>query len=176
MDGRDGAAGLPGERGEKGMDGRDGATGLPGERGPSGEAGPDGAPGRDGRDGAPGVDGQRGERGQIGKDGIDGKDGRDGTDGRDGFQLEDFDVELKDGRDIVVTLRAAGRLLTKTVSLPVPIDRGVHRSGAKHRQGDGVTYGGSFWIAQKDTTAAPGGDSADWRLAVKRGKDGKDNT
>ena len=38
--------------------------------------------------------------------------------------------------------------------------------------GDGGN-GGSVWIAQADTKAKPDG-SADWRLAVKKGRDGRD--
>lgn len=55
-----------------------------------------------------------------------------------------------------------------------PIDRGVYGSAKAYDAGDVVTYGGSAFIAQRDTKTAPGGD--DWRLAVKRGKDGKDLT
>lgn len=46
-------------------------------------------------------------------------------------------------------------------------------SGGSYEQGDGVTFAGSFWIAQKDTSSKPG-ESSDWRLAVKRGQDGRD--
>ena len=179
-DGLNGKDGAPGERGEKGIDGRngtDGVDGSPGSQGLQGETGPEGPPGRDGRDGAPGVDGQRGERGLVGKDGLDGKDGRDGEDGRnglDGFQLDDFDAELKDGRELIIKLKSGERTIHRSIRLPIPLDRGVYRSGARHREGDGVTWGGSFWIAQRDTASTPGGDSPDWRLAVKRGRDAKE--
>jgi hypothetical protein len=54
----------------------------------------------------------------------------------------------------------------------VVIDRGVWREGQEYKAGDGVTWAGSYWIAQKDTSAKP--DSGDgFRLAVKRGRDGK---
>lgn len=46
------------------------------------------------------------------------------------------------------------------------------RQGVKYLEGDGVTWGGSFWIAQKDTATKP--DGGEWRLAVKKGRDGKD--
>lgn len=55
-------------------------------------------------------------------------------------------------------------------SLPIVIDRGMWREG-KFERGDGVTWGGSFFIAQRDTSAKPE-TSPDWRLAVKRGRDG----
>jgi hypothetical protein len=43
-----------------------------------------------------------------------------------------------------------------------------------YRKGDGVTWGGSFWIAQKDAPEGRPGLSDDWRLAVKKGRDGRD--
>jgi len=39
--------------------------------------------------------------------------------------------------------------------------------------GDTVSHGGSLFIAQTETSAKPG-KSDDWRLAVKRGNDGRD--
>ena len=53
------------------------------------------------------------------------------------------------------------------------LDAGVWKEGATYAAGDGVTLGGSFFIAQAETTAKPG-KSDEWRLAVKRGTDGRD--
>lgn len=112
-----------------------------------------------GRDGLPGTPGRPGERGE---------------DGRDGFSLEHFDAEMaKDGRTIVLSLKAGSQAVRKELRLPVVIDAGTYKPGA-YFKGDGVTYGGSFWIAQKDTNSQPGMDDT-WRLAVRRGKDGKDS-
>jgi len=58
------------------------------------------------------------------------------------------------------------------VKTAVVLDAGIWKEGA-YGVGDGVTSGGSFWIAQTETTAKPG-KSDDWRLAVKRGTDGRD--
>jgi hypothetical protein len=49
----------------------------------------------------------------------------------------------------------------------------VFELSRKYAQHDTVTYGGSLWIAQRDTSASPGDKPADWKLAVKRGRDGK---
>jgi hypothetical protein len=58
--------------------------------------------------------------------------------------------------------------------LPIVRDLGVWREGT-YRKGDGVTWGGSFWIAQDETTDKPDGPGGKgWRLAVKKGRDGKD--
>lgn len=48
----------------------------------------------------------------------------------------------------------------------------VHQTGRQYEMGDVVTYDGSMWVAIRDTMGAPG-KSADWRLSVKRGQDGK---
>jgi integrin beta 3 len=71
----------------------------------------------------------------------------------------------------VISLRAGDRLLTKEVELlGMPVDRGIYRSGMSAKAGDGVTYGGSYWIAKQDTDESPTGPSHHWRLAVKGSK------
>jgi len=37
-----------------------------------------------------------------------------------------------------------------------------------------VTWGGSLWHANRETSARPDGNPEDWSLAVKRGRNGKD--
>lgn len=94
-------------------------------------------------------------------------------DGIDGFNLEDMHVE-HDG-DGNVILRFVRGELTREFPLRFPRfkDCGIFRDGETFKQGDGVTWGGSFFIAQKDAPAGKPGESDDWRLAVKRGRDGK---
>ena len=197
--GKDGIQGAAGKDGRDGLNGKDGA---PGEAGPAGRDGKDIDPevvermvadrvaielpaavqkaldgmlpliaskaaelvprpadGRDGRDGQPGQPGDRGA------DGINGKDGRDG------LSLDDFDVTI-DGRLLTLAVRGADRVVERTIKLPIPLDRGVYRAGEAYEKGDVVTFGGSQWIATKDTTTKPPGD--DWRCQVQRGRDGKD--
>jgi len=43
-----------------------------------------------------------------------------------------------------------------------------------HRRGDLVTDRGSCWLAIKDTTARPG-ETGDWHLIVKAGRNGRDD-
>lgn len=163
-EGPPGPSGAPGEKGEPGKDGEPGASGQPGE---PGETGPEGPPGRDGRDGQPGRDGKDGDKGESGKD------GRDGLDGKDGLGFDDIQVEFDGERSFTFAfVRGDQRKEFGAFSVPVTIDRGVWREGA-YARGDGVTWAGSFFIAQCDTAAKPE-TSPDWRLAVKRGRDGKD--
>ena len=53
-----------------------------------------------------------------------------------------------------------------------PILRGVWRAGDSYQRGDMTIRDGSVWHCEQDTSAQPGA-SPDWRLAAKRGADGK---
>jgi hypothetical protein len=194
--------GEKGERGEPGSIGRDG-IGLAGamiDRGGAliltltdgstrdlgvvvGKDGRDGEPGPQGERGEPGPQGEKGERGSAGEpgpsgdkgmDGSDGIDGVDGKDGRDGFTLEDFDVQPIDERTIKLMFLRDGVSHSFELVFPVIIDRGVFKAEEAYARGDAVTWGGSLWIAQKETSAKPDTPDSGWRLAVKKGRDGKD--
>jgi hypothetical protein len=93
-------------------------------------------------------------------------------DGTDGFGFDDLNVEHDGERGFVLRFLRGDRTKEFSFALPVVLDRGVWRGGG-YKSGDAVTWAGSLWIAQKDTDTKP--DSGEgWRLAVKRGRDGKD--
>lgn len=189
--GRDGLDGAPGERGEKGDPGVDGRDADPittdqiilaikalpiaemiqtavtkhlAEHPPrDGEKGDKGDPGRDGRDGLPGVPGLPGEKGL---------DGRDGVNGKDGFGFEDLAVTYDGERRLSFRFERGEEIKEFPVDLSIPLDQGVWKDRS-YVKGDEVSYDGSMWIAQCDTTGKPG-LTRDWRLAVKHGRDGKD--
>lgn len=195
-----GEAGPAGERGPQGEKGATGEIGPRGEQGPAGERGKDAdmpallravtdavaalpkpqdgksvtlddvmpaieqlvrrevaalPPARDGRDGEPGP---RGEA---------------GINGKDGFTPDDFDFEI-DGRNLVLSMRCGDRVVTRTKKVPWPINRGTYKKGTQYENGDVVTYGGSQFIAIRDTEVPPPGNPDDWHLQVRRGADGKD--
>jgi len=128
-----------------------------------------GLPGQDGRDGLAGKDGKDGVHG---RDGLDGKDGRDGSNGTlDNLKV----VQSEDHRIVTLCFKDSGAPVDGGVlRFPVVLDRGVFKSETPYVAGDGVTWGGSWWIAQADTTGQKPGDGATaWRLAVKAGRDGK---
>lgn len=130
-------------------------------QGPMGEKGEPGPQGPDGNPGAVGPAGERGEKGDPGERGAD------------GFGFEDMEEELaEDGRTIVRRYRRGEEMKEFTFHVPAMIDRGTYRDGKAYERGDTVTFGGGLWIAQKETKAKPG-DGDDWRLAVRRGRDGK---
>jgi integrin beta 3 len=197
-DGVDGKDGALGEKGDAGLDGKDGRDGVDGKDGALGEKGDAGLDGKDGRDGVDGKDGALGEKGDAGLDGKDGRGisgaliGRDGSlvltmtdgeplnvgpvvgkDGEPGLGFDDLDVVGDGERTVTFVMRRGDRIVEKHVPLPVVIDRGVWKEGG-YQAGDAVTWRGSLWIAQRETAAKPDEASSDWRLAVKRGRDGKD--
>ena len=139
--------GLPGKDGRDGVDGKDGTAGLSGK---------DGAAGTDGRDGLRGPEGPEGPRGDPGRDALDG--------------LASIEAALRGERTLALDfLMTGGARKSFEFRLPIPIYRGKHEDGARHEQGDAVTRDGSTWIALKDTATTP--PSADWMLAVKKGRD-----
>jgi len=106
----------------------------------------------------------------VGKDGAPGEKGADGKDGRDGFGFDDLDL-VETGEGLVLRFMRDGQM--KDFRLPVVIDRGVYKEGQTYRPGDGVTWGGSFWICHQETTEKPDTGKG-FRLAVKKGRDGRD--
>lgn len=101
---------------------------------------------------------------------VVGKDGDPGKDGRDGFGFEDIDLLDTDEGVILRFIRGGD---VKDFRLPIIVDRGVYKEGQTYRPGDGVTWGGSFWICQEETTDKPDSGKG-FRLAVKKGRDGRD--
>lgn len=201
LEGPPGERGEKGEPGERGEPGPAGERGPPGESGARGERGVPGPPGQDGEDGKSisseevremlsgiytaeqakwALDFERRAQDLLQRciDRIpapkDGKDGIDGKDGANGVGFEDMTV-LHDG-ERTITLRFARGDVVKEfpIIIPAVIERGIYKQGTSYQRGDGVTFGGSYWIAQKDTNAKPGEQNADWRLAVKKGRDGRD--
>lgn len=140
-----------------------------GRDGKDGKDGKDGVAGRDGRDGL----GVVGERGLDGKDGSNGIDGTDGRNGIDGLGFDDLEMVHDGERNFIFRFAQGERVKEFPFTIPLVLDRGVYKAEQEYGKGDAVTWAGSLWIAQQDTKAKPDG-GADWRLAVKRGRDGKD--
>lgn len=174
---------------------KDGVDGKDGVNGQDGQNGRDGKDGKDGKDGASPDEAaiieavalqferrfselslawERSAQAAIAK-ALDKmpvpKDGADGKDGKDGLPPESLSIE-QDGR--LLTVRVGEK--SHTIRLGHVLDAGVWDDAKAYEQGDGVTYGGSFWICQEAAPvgAAPGTGCKAWRLAVKRGRDGKD--
>jgi Collagen triple helix repeat (20 copies) len=149
-----------------GPEGKRGPKGEAGEKGERGEAGKVGPAGRDGLDGK---DGERGQKGEAGRNATDLLLLREHIDEQVLQVLKAVKVTTADGgRTLLLSIAGVVHEIKTTVVL----DAGVWTERA-YVSGDGVTLGGSFFIAQKATSEKPG-KSDDWRLAVKRGADGRD--
>src|SRR5690554_3992689 len=153
-----------GEKGEKGDPGEKGEQGMRGEKGDPG-IGATGAM----------ID-KTGElivtlsNGQLQRCGI--VVGKDGKDGKDGSDLSDIDIDYDGERTI--SIKANNGEVAKRYRMPIVIDKGYWRDGCVAEKGDSYTHDGSLWIALKDTTARPSSQAKeDWRLAARKGRDGK---
>ncbi len=132
--------------------------------------------------GPPGMQGERGMQGAIGPAGERGLKGEAGRNASDLALLqqgieERIDAQFKASS---VTTDDGGRTLKWSVAgqihevkTAVVLDAGIWKDGNVYVAGDGVTHGGSWWIAKQETAEKPGKSDA-WRLAVKRGNDGRD--
>jgi collagen type III alpha len=189
--GHDGLPGEPGPRGERGADGEPGPAGRDAE--PAAAVGVtteqlqaalDAVAVRDvliDREGALVLTFANGATKTVGKvvgrdgvNGVDGVNGKDGEIGPKGLGFEDVDVTLQeDGRTLVLKFERGEVAESFELEFPVLIYRGVFVMGNEYRPGDSVTFGGSSWVCHNPTATRPG-EGDDWRLAVKRGRDGKD--
>ena len=175
--------------GKDGIDGADGKDCLNGSDGLSGQNGADGVNGKDGKDGESvsvetviasvsasferrfsdmQLSWERQARDTFEKAVDRMPIPKDGVNGKDALPVESIDI-VQDGRDVVIKLGDTKHV----IKLDTVIDRGVWRDG-EYEKGDAVTYGGSLWIAQDSGAHGAPGTSKAWRLAVKKGRDGKD--
>jgi hypothetical protein len=106
--------------------------------------------------------------------GADGKDGQKGQDGADGLGFDDMDVEFDGDRTVLLKFSRGERTKSWPIVLPYQRYQGVYLEGKSYASGDVVTWGGSQWHANEDTSMKPGDGTKAWTLAVKRGRDGKD--
>ena len=100
---------------------------------------------------------------------------RDGIDGEDGLGFEDLEVvQGEDLRTFTFKFARGEKVREWTFTVPAMIDRGVFEQGKEYREGDTVSWGGHMWVVKAARTEAkPNEGGTDWRLAVRRGRDGK---
>jgi len=101
--------------------------------------------------------------------------GPPGPPGVDGLGFDDYAVKYDGERSITFTwTRADGGISVESViRVPMMLYRGVYVVGKVYDTGDCVTWAGSLWHCNAETTTRPGDGSPAWTLAVKRGRDGK---
>jgi integrin beta 3 len=127
--------------------------------------------------GAAGTDGRNGERG------AKGEPGRNASDLKLIEDMIEQRIEQRVGRALktaTFTTPDGGRTLRWTIGdtvheikTAVVLDAGAWREGTSYAAGDGVSVGGSFYIAMTSTSAKPPSGDV-WRLAIRAGRDGRD--
>lgn len=82
----------------------------------------------------------------------------------------------EDGRTIELHFETSdGSFFCSPFRLHIPISKGLYQEGKKYEQDDMVTFDGGWWTAQRSgKLGRPGTDTKEWKLTVKRGRDGKD--
>jgi hypothetical protein len=87
--------------------------------------------------------------------------------------VSSIELEQLDEKTLAIKSKMTGGTdhITK-FSIPVMVYKKVWAQGT-YTKGDTVTWGGSLWHCNETTESKPG-DSAEWTLAAKRGRDGKD--
>lgn len=95
---------------------------------------------------------------------------------KDGFSLKDFETDFDGERTLTLKFDGGDMAYEHEIELPIPIYRGVWK--AKEDDGservfskcDMVSFGGSVWHCQRQTTQKPG-FGEDWVLSVRKGRD-----
>lgn len=180
--GENGEKGDQGEKGERGHPGQDGSTGMQGGKGDSGENGKDGMHAVEIRP-LMMIDDQRSySAGTWAKHAGGLWLARQDTVGMDGWDciisgIASIDIDLSDDmRSVSVSVQlSAGRIETKTLSMPAIIYRGIWKEDDQYSRGDSTTREGSMWIlTDEDQKGRPGDADSGWTLSAKRGNHGRD--
>jgi hypothetical protein len=93
--------------------------------------------------------------------------------GEDGLGFDDLTMEHDGERKFAFVMTRGDQTKRFEFSVPAVIDRGFWQPGMAVAPGDGVTRGGSYWIAKADTDTEPAVGNDAWRLAVRKGRDSR---
>jgi hypothetical protein len=97
-----------------------------------------------------------------------------GPPGPPGLGFDDLSFEQVSDRKFQLVFQRGEHRKVYPFSIDAMIYRDVFKEGDEYEKGDVVTWNGSAWVAKNATKSKPGEGSNDWRLAVKRGRDGKE--
>lgn len=96
-----------------------------------------------------------------------------GKDGKDGLGWDNVSMEYDGDRVFKFVLQNDEERKEYLFTSPMAIYRGVYVESKTYERGDQVTWAGSLWHADEQTSAKPG-NGAGWTLVAKRGRDGRD--
>jgi hypothetical protein len=97
--------------------------------------------------------------------------GPTGPAGADGLGFDDYAIDFDGERTVTHRWARGDARMEHVIKLPTMIYRGVYVGGKVYDRGDCVTWAGSLWHCNVETTTRPGDGSPAWTLAVKRGRD-----
>jgi hypothetical protein len=103
--------------------------------------------------------------------GADGLDGLNGTNGADGLGFDDLAASFDGERTLVLRWSRGELVKSLPVELPIPRYQGAYASARSYRPGDVVSYDGSAWHCEVQTSSRPGDGARAWQLMVKHGRD-----
>lgn len=82
-------------------------------------------------------------------------------------------VAQEDDRNFnFIAEKSSGSIAKLPFYVPAMVYKRVYQDGKTYKKGDTVTWAGSMWHCDEDTTEKPGDGSKHWTLAAKRGRDG----
>lgn len=93
-------------------------------------------------------------------------------DGKDGLGFEDLVIEHDGARTFSFKMVRGSQEKNFSFKVPVMLYRGIFDETLSYDRGDVATWGGSSWIALKDLPQGKPGNTRDWQLIVKKGRDG----
>jgi hypothetical protein len=93
---------------------------------------------------------------------------------KDGIGFDDLSVEYDGERTFKFVMSRGDQRKEYAFDVPVLIYRDLYSDAKTYVRGDSVTWDGSIWHAQVDGAKEKPGTGKEWRLAVKKGKPGKD--
>ena len=93
---------------------------------------------------------------------------------KDGMGFDDLSVEYDGERTFKFVMTRGTETKEYAFDVPVLIYRDLYSDAKTYVRGDSVTWDGSIWHAQVDGAKEKPGTGKEWRLAVKKGKPGKD--
>jgi hypothetical protein len=83
------------------------------------------------------------------------------------------EIEISDdGRTVTFAFVVGEDRIERSFNIPSIQYKDIWKEGF-YEINDVVTYDGSMWICRKPTKNKPGQYTKDWRLCVKRGRNGK---
>lgn len=139
---------------------------IPGPPGPEGKEGKQGIPG-EGREGPPGPPGREGKEGRPGRDGL-GADDIEQIDEPDWYGLK----FVRDGHEKEYRWRKAEPPKVE-MSILGEAYKGVWKAG-EYGAGSIVTHRGDVWIAIADSAAQPDAAHDQWKMMLRKPRDGRD--